>query len=192
MARINPTLAFHKLNIIATVKLIRQKIRLFHPDRHQIIQTEVDNLLSASFIREVKYPEWIANIVVIPKKGGKWQVCVDYTNHNEACPKDSFPLPRTDQIVDASARHGILSFLDAFSGYHQIPMHQLDVEKKTFITPHGLYCYNVMLFSLKNVEATYQRLVTKIFRPLIGWATEVYIDNMLVKSKEHPDQTKHL
>ena len=80
---------------------------------------------------------------------------MDYTDLNEACPKDNFPLPRIYQIVDASARHGMLSFLDAFSGYHQIPMHPSDVEKTTFITLHGLVCYNVMSFSLKNVGATY-------------------------------------
>ena len=66
----------------------------------------------------MKYPEWLANIVVVPKKGGKWRVCVDYTDLNEACPKDSFPLPRIDQIIDVAVEHGILSFLDAFSGYH--------------------------------------------------------------------------
>ena len=90
---------------------------------------------------------------------------MDYTDLNDACPKDSFPLPRIDQIVDASVGHGMLSFLDAFSGYHQIPMHPPDAEKTSFITPHGLYCYNVMPFGLKNVGATYQRLVTKMFQP---------------------------
>ena len=126
------------------------------------------------------------------KKGNKWRVCVDYTNLNDSCPKDSFPLPRIDQIVDASARQGMLSFLDAFSGYHQIPMHPPDAEKISFITPHGLYCYNVMLFSLKNAGATYQRLVTKIFRPLLGSTMKVYIDDMLVKSKQRPNHVVHL
>ena len=95
----------------------------------------MDNLLRVGFIREVKYQEWLANVVVVPKKGGKWRVCVDYTYLNEACPKDSFPLPRIDQIVDASSGHGMLSFLNAFSGYHQIPMYPPDVEKTSFITP---------------------------------------------------------
>ena len=126
-----------------------------------------------------------------PKNGGKCRVCVDYTDLNEACLKDSFPLPRIDQIVDALAGHGILSFLDAFSGYHQIPMHPPDAEKTSFITPHGLYCYSVP-FGLKNAGATYQRLVTKIFRPLMSKTMEVYINDMLVKSKEHPNHTKHL
>ena len=104
-------------------------------------------------------------------------------------PKDSFPLHRIDQIVDASAEHGILSFLDAFSGY---PMYPFDAEKTTFITPHRLLCYNVMSFRLKNAGATYQRLVTKMFRPLLGKTIEVYIDDMLVKSKECLDHATHL
>ena len=115
----------------------------------------MDNILEAGFIREVKYPEWLANVVVVPKKERKWRVSVDYTNLNEACPKDSFPLPRIDQIVDAPSGHGMLSFLDAFSRYHQIPMHPPDTEKTTFITLHGLLCYNVMSFGLKNAGATY-------------------------------------
>ena len=108
MVEISPTMASHKLNILPTTKQVRERVRRFHPDRNQIIQTEVDNLLVAGFIREVKYPEWLANMVVVPKKGGKWRVCVDYTDLNEACPKDSFPLSRIDQIVDATAGHGIL------------------------------------------------------------------------------------
>ena len=152
----------------------------------------MDNHLTAGFIRDVKYPEWLANVVVVPKKGGKWRVCVNYTDLNEACSKDSFPLPRIDQIIDASVGHGKLSSLDAFSRYHQIRMHPPDVEKTTFITSHGMYYYNVMPFGLKNARVTYQRLVTKIFQPLMGKTMEVYIDDMLIKSKERPDHTKHL
>ena len=120
------------------------------------------------------------------------EICVDYTDLNEACPKDSFHLPRIDQIVDALARHGMLSFLDAFSGYHKIPMHPPDAEKTAFITPYSLFCYNVMSFGLKNIGVTYQRLITKMFRPLLGKTMEVYIDDMLVKSKERPDHAEHL
>ena len=185
-------LASHKLNVIPLANHVRQKVRHFHSNPHQIILTEVDNLLRAGFIKEVKYLEWLANVVVVPKKGDKWRVCMDYTDLNETGSKESFPLPQIDQIVDASARYGMLSFLDAFSGYHQIPMHPPNVEKMTFITPYGLYCYNVMPFGLKNARATYQRLVTKIFRPLMGKTMEVYIDDMLVKSKERLDHTKHM
>ena len=152
----------------------------------------MDNLLAVGFIREIKYPEWLANVVVVPKEGEKWRVCVDSTDLKEAWPKDSFPLPWIDQIVDASGGHGMLSFLDAFSRYHQILMHPPDAEKTSFITPHGLFCYNVMLVGLKNAGTTYQRLVTKMFRPLLGKTMEVYIDGMLVKSKGRLDHAKHL
>ena len=192
MTCISPTHASHKLNVSPFARPVRQRVRRFHPNCHQIIQAELDNLLEAGFIKEVKYPEWLANVVVVPKKGGKGRVCVDYTDLNDACPKDSFPLPRIDQIIDALSRHGMISFLDAFSGYHQIPMYSPDSEKTTFITPHGLFYYNVMPFGLKNVGATYRRLVTKMFRPLLGKNMEVYIDDMLVKSKERTDHTTHL
>ena len=140
----------------------------------------------------MKYLDWLANVVIVPKKGNKWRVCVDYMDLNDACPKDSFPLPRIDQIVDASAGHDMLSFLDAFSGYHQIPMYPPDAKKTSFIMPHGLYCYYVMPFRLKNAGATYQRLVTKMFQPLLGSIMEVYIDDMLVKSEQRPDHAAHL
>ena len=135
MIGISPAHASHRLNVAPSARLIRQRVKRFHPDRHQIIQVEVDNLSKAVFIGEIMYPEWLANVVVVPKKGGKWRVCVDYTDLNDACPKDSFPLPRIDQIVDASAEHEMLLFLDAFSGYHQIPMYPSDAEKTAFITP---------------------------------------------------------
>ena len=117
---------------------------------------------------------------------------MDYIDLNEACPKDSFPLPRIDQIVDGLARQRILLFLDIFSGYHQIPIHPPGSEKTAFITSHELYYYNVMSFGLKNARATYQRFVTKILRPLLGNTMEAYIDDMLIKSKERFDHTKHL
>ena len=119
MTGISPTHASRRLNVAPSAKPVRQKVRRFHPDRHLVIQSEVDNLLQCGFIRAVKYSEWLANLVVVPKKGNKWRVCVDYTNLNDTCPKDSFPLPRIDQIMDASIGHGMLSFLDAFSGYHR-------------------------------------------------------------------------
>ena len=192
MVGISSTVASHTLNVLPIAKPIRQRARRFHQNRHYIIQTEGDNLLAACFIREVKYLECLANVVVVPKKGGKWHVCVDYTDLNETCPKDSFPLTCIDQIVDVTAGHEILSFMDSFSGYHQIPMHPPEAEKIVFITPHRLYCYNVMPFGLKNVEATYQRMVTGIFRPLIGKSMEVYIDDMLIKSKERPNHTRNI
>ena len=85
MLRIHPSVAFHRLNILPSSRPVLQKVRRFHPDRQKIIRDEVDKLLDVGFIREVKYPEWLANVVVVPKKEGKWRVCVDYTNLNNAC-----------------------------------------------------------------------------------------------------------
>ena len=118
------------------------------------------------------------------KANGKWRMCVDFTDLNKACPKDSFPLLRIDQLVDSTASHKLLTFMDAFSGYNQIKMAEEDQEKTTFITSQWLYCYKVMPLRLKNAGATYQRLVNKMFNKQIGRNMEVYVDDMLVKSKE--------
>ena len=139
------------------------------------------------------YPEWLANVILVKKANDKWRMCVDFTDLNKACPKDSFPLPRIDQLVDSTARHKLLTFMDAFSGYNQIKMVEEDQEKTAFITSQGLYCYKVMPFRLKNVGVMYQRLVNKMFSQQIGRNMEVYVDDMLVKSKEelaHLDDLK--
>lgn len=111
MLGVHPLVASHWLNITPSLQLIRQKVRRFHLDKQNIIQSEMDKLLATRFIKEVEYPNWLANVVVVQKKRGKWWVCVDYTNLNDAFPKDSFPLPRIDQIVDSIAGHGMLSFI---------------------------------------------------------------------------------
>ena len=111
-------------------------------------------------------------------------MCVDFTDLNRACPKDSFPLPRINQLVDSTTDHKLLTFMDAFSRYNQIKMVEEDQEKTAFIMSQGLYCYKVMPFGLKNARDTYQRLVNKMFRKQIGKNMEVCVDDMLVKSKE--------
>jgi hypothetical protein len=105
---------------------------------------------------EVFHLEWLANPVLVKKKNGKWRMCVDYTNLNKAYPKDPFPLPRIDQIVDSTSGYEVLSFLDAYSDYHQIMMKESDQLATSFITPFGSYCYVTMPFELKNTGATYQ------------------------------------
>ena len=111
-------------------------------------------------------------------------MCVDFTDLNKTCPKDSFPLSRIDQLVDFTNGHKLLTFMDAFSAYNQIKMSEEDQEKNAFNTSQRLYCYNVMPFGLKNAGATYQRLVNKMFSNQIGRNMVVYVDDMLVKSKE--------
>ena len=130
---------------------------------------------------EVEYPEWLANVVLVKKANEKWRLCIDFTYINRVCPKDSFPLPRIDLIVDAIADHECLSFMDAFSGYNQISMDPNDQENTSFVMGQGTYYYRVMPFGLKNAGATYQRLVNRMFQKKIGASMEVYIDDMLVK-----------
>ena len=129
---------------------------MFSPERDQAIAEEVIKLQEASFIREVYYPDWVANVVMVKKASGKWRMCVDFTDLNKAYPKDSYPFPRVDVIMDSMARHQLLSFMDVFSSYNQIRMHEDDQEKTSFVTSQGLFYYRVMPFGLKNVGATYQ------------------------------------
>ncbi|KAL5548489.1 hypothetical protein UlMin_003720 [Ulmus minor] len=143
-------------------------------------------------IEPAKTVLWIANVVLVKKANGNWRVCVDFTDLNKACPKDSFPLPRIDQLVDATAGHELLSFMDAYSSYNQIRIHQPDQEHTAFLTDQGLYCYKVMPFGLKNTGATYQRLVNKMFKQQIGKTMEVYVDDMLVKSLKADEHINNL
>ena len=119
---------------------------------------------------------------MVKKANSKWRMCVDFTDLNKVCPKDSYPLPRIDQLVDSTTDHRLLSFMDAFYRYNQIRMDEADQEKTFFVISQGLFCYKVMPFSLKNAGATYQRLVNHMFLPQIGQNVEVYVDDMLVKS----------
>ena len=100
---------------------------------------------------------------MVKKPNGKWRMCIDFTDLNRACPKDSYPLPQIDTLVNSTARHELLSFMDAFSGYNQIRMKEEDQEKTSFVTSQGIFCYKVMSFGLKNAGATYQRLMNKMF-----------------------------
>ncbi|KAJ9547211.1 hypothetical protein OSB04_019754, partial [Centaurea solstitialis] len=192
MVGIDPDIISHKLNVDPSFKPIKQKRRKFAPERNKVINDEVDNLLKTGKIREVKYPDWLANVVVVQKKNGKWRVCIDFTDLNRACPKDPFPLPHIDAMVDATAGHELLTFMDAYSGYNQILMHTDDQEKTAFMTDKGIYCYKVMPFGLKNAGSTYQRLVNMMFKEHLGRTMEVYIDDMLVKSERSHDHIDHL
>ena len=107
-------------------------------------------LKQAGAIKEIFYPQWLANTVVVKKKTRKCRVCVDFTDLNKACPKDPFPMSRIDQLVDATVGHPRMSFLDAFQGYHQIPLATEDQEKMAFVTLVGNYHYKVIPFGLKN------------------------------------------
>ena len=155
MGGVDPAVITHRLNINPSFKLVKQKRRSFALERQKVINEEVGKLLQAKAIREVEYPEWLANVVLVKKANDKWRLCIDFTDINRACSKDSFPLPRIDIIVDATVGHELFNFMDAFSGYNQISMDPSDQEKTSFVTGQGTYCYRVMPFWLKNAGATY-------------------------------------
>uniref|UniRef100_A0A2N9EC48 Integrase catalytic domain-containing protein n=1 Tax=Fagus sylvatica TaxID=28930 RepID=A0A2N9EC48_FAGSY len=182
----------HELNVSPEYKPVVQRARRTAPQHAEAVREEVERLLKIGAVWEVLYPQWLSNIVVVKKKNGKWRVCVDFTDLNKACPKDPFPLPKIDQLVDSTAGHERMSFLDAFQGYHQIALRKEDQEKTAFITPQGIFCYKVMPFGLKNAGATYQRMVTKMFSKLLGKTVEVYIDDMVVKSVKSTDHVGDL
>ena len=181
MPGIDPSVITQHLNVYSSSNPMRQKKRVFAPERDNAIKEEVQKLIVAKFIREIYYPDWLANVIMIKKTNGKWRMCVDFIDLNKACPKDSYILPRIDQLVDSTTGHKLLSFMNAFSGYNLIRMDEADQKKTSFVTSQGLFCYKVMLVGLKNAVATYQ-LVNHMFRPQIGQNVEVYVDNMLVKS----------
>ncbi|KAG7536593.1 Ribonuclease H domain [Arabidopsis suecica] len=134
MPGIDPSIICHKLNVDPSFKPVKQKRRKLGVERAKAVNDEVDKLLKIGSIREVQYPEWVANTVVVKKKNGKDRVCIDFTDLNKACPKDSFPLPHIDRLVESTAGNELLTFMDAFSGYNQIMMDPEDQEKTSFIT----------------------------------------------------------
>ena len=143
MPGIDPSVRVHRLNVSPSFPLIRQKKWVFAQERDKAIAEEVRKLQEAKFIREVYYPDWLANVVMVKKANRKWRMCVDFTDLNKACPKDNYPLPRVDVLVYSTARHQLLSFMNAFSGYNQIKLDEVDQEKTSFVTSQGLFCYNI-------------------------------------------------
>jgi hypothetical protein len=133
---------------------------------------------------EVFYPDWLANPVLVLKKKNTWRMCIDYTSLNKAFPKDPFALSCIDQVINSIAGCDLLSFLDAYSGYHQIPLYQPDQIKTSFITPYGAYCYVTMSFGLNNARATYQRTMQRCLQGQIGRNVHAYVDDVVVKTKQ--------
>jgi hypothetical protein len=179
--------AEHSLDIRAGARPVKQSLRRFDEEKRRAIGEEVHKLLAAGFIKEVFHPKWLANPVLVKKKDGKWRMCVDYTGLNKACPKVPYPLPCIDQIVDSTAGCETLSFLDAYSGYHQIKMKESDQLATSFITPFGMYCYTIMQFGLRNAGATYQRCMNHVFGEHIGRTVEAYVDDIVAKTKKASD-----
>jgi hypothetical protein len=160
--------AEHSLDIRAGARPVKQPLCRFDEEKRRAIGEEIHKLMAAGFIKEVFRPEWLANPVLVKKKGGKWRMCVDYTGLNKAGCET-------------------LSFLDAYSGYHQIRMKESDQLATSFITPFGMYCYITMPFALRNAGATYQRCMNHVFGEHIGRTVEAYVDDIVVKTKKASD-----
>jgi hypothetical protein len=170
----------HHLKIHLDARPVSQKPRRQSVEWQDFIHEEVRKLLDAGFIEEVHHPVWLANPVIIPKANRKLQMCIDYTSLNKACPKDSYPLPRIDQIVDSTSGCDLLSF----SGFHQIRIAREDRKHTAFVTVDGLYCYVVMPYGLKNALPTFVRVMSKTFGDLIRDKVEKYVDDIVVKTRK--------
>jgi hypothetical protein len=173
----------HHLKIYPNAKPVSQKPRRQSVERQDFICEEVQKLLHVGFIEEVHHPVWLANPVIVPKANGKLRMCIDYTSLNKACPKDPYPLPCIDQIVDSTSGCDFLSFLDAYSGFHQIRMSREDRKHTAFVMVYGLYCYVEMPYGLKNALPTFVWAMSKTFGDLIRDKVEVYVDDIVVKTR---------
>jgi hypothetical protein len=185
-------LAEHSLDISKTSKPVKQKLHRFAKDRKEVIMVEILKPLATGIIHECKNPVWLTNPVLVPKETDKWRMCIDYTDLNRHYPKDPFPLPRIDQVVDSIAGSALVCFLDCYSGYHQIALKLSDQDKTAFITPHDLYCYTAMTFDLKNARATYQKAIQKCLESQVSKNIEAYVDDVVVKTTNEDDLIANL
>jgi hypothetical protein len=155
-----------------------------HPRQERRNKEGIARLLDAGFIKEVYYPDWLANLVLVPKKTKKGRMCVDYPDVNKACKKDPFSLLRIDQVVESTAGCSHLSFLDCNLRYHQIPLKVDDQIKTSFITPFSAFYYTTMPFRLKSAGATYQQGIQCRLFSQHGCNVEAYVDDVVVKTQE--------
>jgi hypothetical protein len=161
-------------------------------DRILAAKAEVQRLLDANVIREVKYSEWLANIVLVSKKNGKMRICIDFTDLNKAYKKDPFLLPRMYAFIDKAVGCKKFSLLDCFSGYHQIWLKKEDEEKTSFTTPFETYCYTRILEWLKNAGATFARMTTVVLGPQLQINIITYVDDIVVMSKSEENHIEDL
>jgi ribonuclease HI len=189
---VNRDVIEHSLNVDPSFRPKKQKLRKMSDDKAEGARNEVKRLLSAGVIREVKYPEWLANTVMVKKANDKWRMCIDFTDLNKACPKDEFPLPRIDSLMDAAASSELMSLLDCYSGYHQIWMKKEDEPKTSFITPSGTYCYLRMPEGLKNARGSFSRMIAKVLHSQIGRNVLTYVDDIIVKSMKQENHITDL
>jgi hypothetical protein len=189
---VSRTIIEHNLGIDPSVRPKEQRLRKMSDEKTEAAKAEVHRLLEANFIEPVAYPTWLANVVMVQKKSGKWRMCIVFTSLNKACPKDNFPLPRIDKIVDSAAGCEVMSLLDCFSGYHQIYMKEEDKASTNFIIPFGMYCFGRMPEGLKNAGSTFSCLTKTVLESQVGRNIFMYVDDIVVASKNKEDHLADL
>jgi hypothetical protein len=191
MPGIDPSIVIHEIKTYPDAKPVQQKLRPVHPEKLAAIKAEVEKLLKYGFIYPVPLMEWVSNLVPVTKKQGTIRVCVDYRDLNKACPKENYPTPFIDQIIDNYMGSVIFSFMDGFSGYNQIEILPADQHKTAFICPWGTFAYRNIPFGLKNAGATFQRAMSYAFHD-IKHIAEPYLDDLPAHSSNRPDHIGHL
>jgi Reverse transcriptase (RNA-dependent DNA polymerase) len=192
MPGLDPNVAVHYLNIVPTFKPIKQTPRRMRIELEKNIIEEIKKLIDAGFIWEEETPKWVASIIPVKKKNGQIHICVDFRDLNKVCPKDDFPLPVTEIIIDHMSYYEVFSFINGYAGYNQIKMAPEDEKYTSFRTPIGIYYYKVMPFGLKNAGAAYQRAMTKIFNDLIHKIVECYVEDLLIKAMSYEEHIQYL
>jgi hypothetical protein len=153
-------------------------------EKVEAAKAEVQRLLDTGFIREVTYPQWLANVVMEKKKNSKWRMCMDFTDLSKCCLKDDFPLTRIEKIVDSAAGCETMALLDCFFGYHQIWLRKDDEEKTSFITPFGTFCYLRMPVGLYNAGPTFCRMTKATLKGQVSRSILCYINDIVVASRK--------
>jgi hypothetical protein len=189
---VNRDIIDHSLNVDPAFRPRKQRLQKMSYDKAEGAQNEVKRLMSAGVIKEVTYPEWLANTMMVKKANGKWRMSIDFTDLNKACPKDEFPLPRIDSFVDAVATSELMILMDCYLGYHQIWMKKEDEPKTSFITPSGTYCYLRMPEGLKNAGGSFSRMTVKVLHSQIGINVLTYVDDIIVKSTKQENHVADL
>ena len=192
MRGLDPQLYQRQIHLNTDAKSVAQRRYQMNPNYAAKVKEEINQLLRVGFIQSVKLATWLSPIVVVPKKNGKIRVCVDYRKLNAATLTDAFPLPFTDDVLDAMAGHEVYSFLDGFSGYNQIRIHPADQEKTAFVTEWGVFVVVIMMFRLKTAPTTIQRIIMEIFGEYMPTFMQVFLDDFVVYSRqnEHLDHLR--
>jgi hypothetical protein len=189
---VNRDVIEHSLNVDPSFRPRKQRLRKVSDDKAEGARNEVKRLLSAGVIREVTYPEWLANTIMVKKANGKWRMCIDFIDLNKACPKDEFPLLRIGSLADAATSSELMSLLDCYLGYHKIWMEKEDEPKIIIITPSGTYCYLRMPEGLKNAGGSFRRMTTKVLHSQIGRNVLTYVYDIIVKSTKQENHIADL